>query len=176
MEINRKACLLRTGINQNLVSYLHEMKIIETKVLTDDQFAQVNQLWNEEYPVQLMNRFPILLDGVVDYHHYLIADEHGNIIAWAVAFYKDNQMRFSLVVASKHQGKGLGTLLINQLKISQAEFYGWVIDHDEDLKANGENYTSPLPFYLQHGFEPLPDQRIDTAMIRAVLVKWKNKN
>ena len=155
---------------------MYAMKITESKTLTATQFAQVNQLWNEEYPVKLKDRFPLLLDDVSTHKHYLITDESNNILAWAVAFEKKEQIRFSLIVASRYQRKGLGAWLINQLKIAHAEFYGWVIDHHEDLKANGENYTSPLPFYLKQGFELLPDQRIDNAMIRAVLVKWKHQD
>lgn len=150
------------------------MEITKTKHLTDIQFQQINQLWNEEYPIKLKNRFGILLDGTESYNHYLIEDEHKNIIAWAVDFEKDNETRFSIIVDRKRRGKGLGSLLIKRLKEDLAEFYGWVIDHNDDKKEDGESYQSPLSFYIKQGFEVLYDIRIDTDMLKAVKIKRIN--
>ena len=90
-------------------------------------------------------------------------------------FEHTNQIRFSIIVSKEHQGKGLGKLLLDHLKATHDEFFGWIIDHNNDLKSDGGNYTSPLPFYLQQGFEIIPNQRIDSEMIQAVLVGWKEK-
>lgn len=151
------------------------IEIITTKELSKQQFNQINQLWNDEYPLKLRDRFPILLDGVENFNHYILEDAHQNVIAWAVDFEKENQIRFSIIVSSNNQCKGFGGLLIEKLKQENDEFYGWVIDHNEDLKSSGEFYQTPKPFYLKHGFEILNDNRIDNEMIRAVLVKWSNK-
>lgn len=151
------------------------MKIISTKILSEKQSSQINQLWNDEYPLKLKDRFPILLDGADWYNHYVVLDEAENVVAWAVDFEKEKQIRFSIIVSSKHKGKGLGGLLIAQLKEENKEFYGWVIDHNDDLKSNGEYYQTPMPFYLKHGFEILNDIRIDNEMIKAVLIKWSKK-
>jgi GNAT superfamily N-acetyltransferase len=148
------------------------MIIVPTKELTSQQAEQINKLWNDEYPVKLKDRFPILLDGTDDHQHYLIEDLGKNVIAWAVYFEKDKQIRFSIIVSSLHKGKGLGGMLIEKLKETNREFYGWVIDHNDDLKANGEYYQSPLAFYLKHVFTILNDYRLDTEMIKAVLIKW----
>lgn len=149
--------------------------ILRTKILSANQSAQINQMWNDEYPIKLKDRFPILLEGVENYHHYLIEDEQQNIQAWAVDFEKDNEIRFSIIVRADQKGKGLGGLLVEKLKAENETFYGWVIDHENDLKSNGERYTSPLPFYLRHGFTVLPDHRIESEMIRAVKIKWSAK-
>ena len=151
------------------------MKIISTKILSEKQSGQINQLWNDEYPLKLKDRFPILLDGADWHNHYIILDDEQNVIAWAVDFEKEKQIRFSIIVASKHKGKGLGGLLIDKLKEENKEFYGWVIDHNNDLKSNGEHYHTPMPFYIKHGFEILNEFRIDNEMIKAVLVKWIEK-
>lgn len=148
------------------------MKIFKTKRLTAQQKDHINKLWNEEYPVKLANRFELLLDGIADYNHYLIEDEEQNVLAWAVDFVKENETRFSIIVDSKHQGKGLGGSLLNRLKLENKEFYGWVIDHNNDLKNNGEQYQTPIAFYLKHGFEILPEIRIESEMIRAIKIKW----
>src|SRR6478672_1391556 len=144
------------------------MEIVKTKQLTDAQFQQINQLWNDEYPAQLKDRFGILLDGVENYHHYLIEDEHNNTIAWAVDFKIANETRFSIIVHKEHQRKGLGKLLLKKLQEELGEFYGWVIDHNNDLKENGEYYQSPLLFYVKNGFDVLYDIQIDTEMLKAV--------
>lgn len=147
------------------------MKITQTKELTAAQQQQINQLWNEEYPVNLKDRFGILLDGVANYQHYLIENSEKNIVAWAVAFEKDDEVRFSIIVGSKHQGKGLGRSMVNQLKEDLEDFYGWVIDHNDDKKENGQYYQSPLAFYKNHGFEILHDQRMDNGILKAVKIK-----
>jgi GNAT superfamily N-acetyltransferase len=149
------------------------MEIIKTNNLNQKQFQQINQLWNDEYPFKLKGRFGNLLDGVVNYNHYLIEDDPKNILAWAVEFEKDNEVRFSIIVKRNQQGKGLGSRLVSRLKEDLSEFYGWVIDHDEDKKENGENYQSPLLFYIKHGFEILYDTRINNEMLKAVKIKWK---
>ena len=151
------------------------MQITKTKEITERQWSQINTLWDEEYPVKLNGRFPILFDGADWYNHYIMEDEHNNVIAWAVDFQKDNQIRFSIIVDTNHKGQGLGGMLIEKLKSENSEFYGWVIDHNDDLKSNGTTYHSPMPFYLKHGFEILPDIRIDSEMIRAVLIKWSSE-
>lgn len=149
------------------------MEIIETKYLTDTQFQQINQLWNEEYPLKLKDRFGILLNGAANFNHYLIEDEDKNVLAWAVDFEKDGETRFSIIVNRKQQGKGLGNALMKRLKEDLTEFYGWVIDHNDDKKENGESYQSPLLFYVKQGFEVLYGTRIDTDMLKAVKIKRK---
>lgn len=149
------------------------MEIIKTKLLTPSQEEQIDKLWNEEYPVKLLNRFKLLLDGVENYHHYIIEHAEKNIIGWAVDFEKENETRFSVIVQSAYKGKGLGRLLMDRLKSESKEFYGWVIDHNRDMKQNGEVYQTPLPFYLKLGFEVLSEIRIESEMISAVKIKWK---
>lgn len=148
------------------------MRITKTKILSQLQTEQINALWDNEFPAKLNGRFPLLLNDATSFDHYIIEDDAQNIKAWAVIFEKDQQIRFSLIVAENQQRNGLGGLLIERLKTDYQEFYGWVIDHNDDLKTNGEHYLSPLPFYLKHGFEILNDQRIDSPMIKAVLIKW----
>jgi len=154
---------------------LFDMKVIKTKSLSHKQSFQINQLWNDEYPIKLKDRFPILLDGVENYDHYIIEDHEHNVIAWAVDFEKEDEIRFSIIVDSKHKGKGFGSLLVDKLKSENDLFFGWVIDHNNDLKSNGENYLTPIPFYLKHGFNIIHDERIESEMIKAVKIIWSKK-
>lgn len=151
------------------------MKIFKTKILTDRQKEEINALWNNEYPAKLKDRFPILLEGTAWHNHYIIEDSDASVIAWAVDFQKEKQVRFSIIVSSIYKGIGLGSALIDKLKAENHEFYGWVIDHDMDVKLNGEHYKSPMPFYLKHDFEILSEQRIDSEMIRAVLIRYSSQ-
>lgn len=148
------------------------MPITKTKILSQIQNEQINALWDSEFPKKLNGRYPLLLKDATSFDHYIIEDDAQKIIAWGGVFEKDQQIRFSLIVAANQQRNGLGGLLIERLKTDYQEFYGWVIDHNDDLKTNGEHYLSPLPFYHKHGFEILNDQRIDSPMIKAVLIKW----
>jgi GNAT superfamily N-acetyltransferase len=148
--------------------------IIKTKELSLNQVEQINQVWNDEYPIKLNNRFRILLNDAKSYMHYIIENEKQEIIAWGVMFEKEDEHRFSILVVKKYQGQELGKQLIDSFKKDYPIFYGWVIDHDNDVKINGEKYVSPLPFYLKHGFKILNEQRIDTEMISAVKVEFKD--
>jgi GNAT superfamily N-acetyltransferase len=147
--------------------------IIQTKELSNSQVEQIDRAWNDEYPIKLNNRFGILLNDAKSYMHYIIENEKQEVIAWGVMFEKEDERRFSILVVNKYKGQGLGKKLIEAFKKDYPIFYGWVIDHDNDVKANGEKYVSPLPFYLQLGFTILKEQRIDTEMISAVKVKFK---
>jgi len=151
---------------------VNQLHITKTKQLSYEEFQQAHDLWNQEYPVSLKDRFSILLDGVKNFNHYLIEDETGKLLAWAVYFEKDNEIRFSIIVDGEHKGKGFGKTLVNRLKQDLDEFYGWVIDHNNDLKENGENYISPLAFYEKLGFEILHDSRLDTELLTAVKIRY----
>lgn len=148
------------------------MQLIKTSMLTTVQEARIDRLWDEEYPQNLAGRYRQLLNGVDSYRHHLLLDDAGSTAGWAVEFEKDDEIRFSIIVPAALQGKGYGRMLLDSLKSGLDEFYGWVIDHDRDIKANGEQYRTPLPFYLKNGFELLPEQRIEAQIISAVKIKW----
>ncbi|HLP11151.1 MAG TPA: GNAT family N-acetyltransferase [Flavobacteriales bacterium] len=149
------------------------MEILKTNQLTPLQAQQVHELWNREYPVKLANRFSLLLEGVTRFNHYLIEDGAKNVLAWAVDFDKDGETRFSIIVNTAHQQKGLGSLLVETLKRENHEFFGWVIDHNNDVKSTGEHYQTPMPFFVKHGFEIMHGVRIESDMLRAVKIKWR---
>ncbi|MBK9727514.1 MAG: hypothetical protein IPO86_05280 [Saprospiraceae bacterium] len=51
------------------------MNIIKTKTLAILQSSPINPFWNDEYPLILNDRFPILLDGVEKCNHSLMEDK-----------------------------------------------------------------------------------------------------
>ncbi len=145
--------------------------ISKQKELSSKQISEINSLWNEEYPINLKDRLSILLAETKNNTHYLM-EENNEIIAWAIIFDSQNEVRFSIIVSSRFKNLGLGTILMDRLKLENPEFYGWVIDNNNDLKNNGENYLTPIPFYLKHGFEILTEQRLETPIISCVKIKW----
>ena len=146
--------------------------IVKKKYLSPSEFEQINYLWNVEYPINLIDRFPLPLEGVKQYNHFIISDSDGSVLAWAVDFEKEGETRISIIVDSKCANKGLGSILINELKKSNATFYAWVIDHNRHLKSNNNPYLSPMNFYLKHGFKILHQHRIETEIISAVKIMW----
>ena len=153
------------AINSNLIQ-------IHTSIaISEQQFAQINALWNENYPIELKNRFPLLLTENKVLIHYIIY-EGEQIIAWAIIFESEGEKRFSIIVGKSHQGKGIGCLLLNRIKSDNSIIYGWVIHHNESLLASGEIYTNPLPFYIKNDFDVL-DERLETEIIRAVKIRFQ---
>ena len=143
-----------------------------SKTITAIQAEQLDKLWNDEYPKNLNNRFNILLHGIEEFEHHLLFSDTNEIIGWAVGFLRDEEIWFSTLVSSIHQHKGFGRMLINSLKQRHHELNGWVIDHNNDLKVNGEFYNSPMQFYLKNDFEIITGKRIETEIISAVKIRW----
>jgi hypothetical protein len=152
------------------------MRVIYTEHLSKNQHQQIDFLWNKEYPKNLMNRFSMLLDDAINYRHFIIENEQNTIVGWAVLFDKENETRFSIIIAESFKGKGLGCQLITELKKESPCFYGWVIDHSNDVKNDGSIYHSPISFYSKLNFEILNDQRLETPIISAVKIKWQEEN
>lgn len=148
------------------------MELSKYTSLTNSQLHQVNELWNNEFPTNLNGRFNLFIKEAKNFTHYLIEDDKSKIAAWAASFEKDDELRFTIIVDKKQQGKGYGSTLINCLKADLNKFFGWVIDHNNDFKKDGSTYTSPLSFYLKHGFAVLEDLRSDNEILKAVKIKW----
>ena len=62
------------------------------------------------------------------------------------------------------------------LKENEEMLCGWVIDHHDDRKINGELYLSPLNFYLKQGFDILKEQRLELPTSSAVKISWRNNS
>ena len=143
-----------------------------SKNLTTDQTLQIDRLWNELYPIKLNNRFKTLLDSTKQQDHLLLLDENDEIIGWAVAFLRDNETWFSILVSDHNQNKGYGKMLIETLKQNYSNLCGWVIDHNNDLKADGSHYFTPMEFYIKHGFV-VRQERFETDLISAAKIYFE---
>ena len=153
------------------------MNFFQTEQLSNDYKKEIFQIWNKEYPEKLafqgVENFEEYLSKLENPNHYIIQNSRNKIIGWAVDFNRDNEKWFAIIVDQNEQHKGLGKKLLLELQKHNIELNGWVIDHDKDLKRNGEKYLSPLGFYLNHNFETLPDIRLENEILSAVKIKWK---
>src|SRR5690349_14300776 len=123
-----------------------------SKNLTKDQTNQIDCLWNEVYPVKLKNRFGLLLNDISEYNHHVLLNEADQVIGWAVAFLRDEEIWFSVLVSPANQNKGYGKMLIDSLTQNYKNLCGWVIDHNNDLKQDGSIYYTPMQFYQKNSF------------------------
>jgi hypothetical protein len=149
------------------------MRIEISKSLTEDQKKQIDHLWNELYPIKLKNRFGLLLKGIKEYNHHILLNEANEVIGWAVAFLRDDEIWFSILVSASNQNKGCGKMLIDSLKQNSKNLCGWVIDHNNDLKQDGSTYYTPMQFYLKNSFIVM-DDKIETDIISAVKIKFES--
>lgn len=155
------------------------MKIETQKSLSEIQKEVITQLWNTEYPQQLsfgnVDDFDKFLNSVSDKTHYLLIDENTQIKGWLMTFTRQDERWFSVIVDSSEKQKGYGTQLLEVIKNAENEINGWVVEHDNYLKNNGEIYQSPLGFYEKKGFEILHDVRWLTKNLSTVKIRWTKK-
>jgi GNAT superfamily N-acetyltransferase len=156
------------------------MRIIQTENLSEEQKEVLRELWNEEYPARLhlktIEDFESYLNGISNTKHYLLFDDSDKIIGWTFTFLRDGEDWFAIILNSKIQGKGNGSLLINEIKNEKTSLNGWVIDQENEVKQNNELYKSPMPFYIKNGFSILTETRIENEKMSAVKINWRDQN
>jgi GNAT superfamily N-acetyltransferase len=144
--------------------------------LTDQQKEAVLAIWNAEYPKQLQifdkAAFDSFLLSLISPEYYLFKNSGAAIFGWAAVFYRDRMRNFFIMLSGSSQGKGYGTTLLNALKGKENSLFGWVIDHGNDVKANGTPYLSPINFYEENGFMINHGLRLENNMLSAVNVVW----
>lgn len=153
------------------------MKIIESRLPDTFQKIAIVELWNNEFPEKLtytaMEDFEDYLQALTDPLHCFLYDENEVINAWAFTFSRNEERWFAIIVSEQVQRNGYGSMLLNHLKDKEPELNGWAIDHNNDMKNNGQNYLSPLGFYQKAGFEVCNDTRLEIEKLSAVKIKWK---
>lgn len=155
------------------------MTILETSQLTPGQKEIMFTLWNKEYPAKLSFSDIAGLDNylaaLINPQFFLLQNDTEKIEGWAIKFIRTDEVWFALVIDSSVHGKGKGTVLLNKLKENESNLTGWVIDHEDDIKQNGEKYKSPMAFYLKNDFTIHPGRRFETEMMSAVKISWQRK-
>jgi len=145
--------------------------------LTEQQKETALSIWNAEYPKQLqmpgIAAFNAFLDSLINPGYYLLKEEGAGFIGWAAVFYRENIRCFFIMLSGGEQGKGYGTALLNALKAKENSLFGWVIDHENDVKADGTPYPSPLKFYKKNNFTINNSLRLETEVLSAVNITWQ---
>jgi GNAT superfamily N-acetyltransferase len=156
------------------------LKITKTIDLDEKTKNQLLNLWNTEYPEKLsykdLAEFDDYLQKLTNLKHLLLTSEENIIYGWAFSFDRENEKWFAIILSEIVQGQGLGREMLNKIKQSEYVLNGWVIDHYNDKKKNGQTYTSPLRFYEKCDFEILKKERLELDNISAVKIKWTARN
>ncbi|MES2679007.1 MAG: hypothetical protein V4635_03940 [Bacteroidota bacterium] len=152
------------------------MKILETTFLSEQAKEAVRALWNAEYPEKIKQATApeqeSYFSALKNLNHYLLVNNKEKVKGWAFNFERDAAVWFAIILHSEIKNQGFGTLLLNRLKENRTCLNGWVIDHNNDKKSDGEVYLSPLGFYLKNNFVILPEERLETEKISAVKIQW----
>lgn len=156
------------------------LKIIQTNELNKQEKKQVLDLWNNEYPEKLvyhnLTDFDNYLHKLSNLNHFLLVNDENVILGWALTFDRENEKWFAIIIAEKIKRQGFGRKLVDRLKQIEPVLNGWVIDHNNDKKTNGQPYDSPLKFYEKCGFKTLDQERLELDKISAVKIKWTDKD
>jgi GNAT superfamily N-acetyltransferase len=152
------------------------MEFIQLTRLSKNQKKEILNLWNNEYPEKLnyqtLTDFDEYLKNLKKQSHILMIDENQMVKGWYFDFNRGKEKWFAIILDTKIHGKGFGTKMLNLAKEKETELNGWVIDHNNDIKKNGNKYKTPLEFYLKNGFEKLTENRLELEKISAVKIKW----
>lgn len=158
---------------------IESLKIVQTTELNEQAKKQVFDLWNNEYPEKFsynnLTDFDDYLQNLSNLTHFLLTSDESLILGWALTFDRENEKWFAIILSEKIKGKGLGRKMLEKLKQVEHVLNGWVIDHDNDKKTNGQLYASPLKFYEKCGFEILKEVRFELDKISAVKIKWTDR-
>lgn len=151
--------------------------IIHTQVLNQQQQFELLKCWNEVYPLNLkfddLGKMKIYFDGLQKLEYFLLIDSSIPATAFSFRFIRDEELWLAMLIPPSMQGKGYGSILIEELTENINSISAWVVDHERDVKADGSPYISPLLFYLKERFEIQEGVRLETDTISAAKLVWK---
>ncbi len=151
--------------------------IIHTQVLNQQQQFELLKCWNEVYPLNLkfddLGKMKIYFDGLQKLEYFLLIDSSIPATAFSFRFIRDEELWLAMLIPPAMQGKGYGSILIEELTENINSISAWVVDHERDVKADGSPYISPLLFYLKERFEIQEGVRLETDTISAAKLVWK---
>ena len=138
---------------------------------------RLKQLWNKEYPARIgfksLDEFDEYLEKRENPKHTFVLDTDFQVQGWFFEFDRENQRWFGMILDSSIQKKGIGSYLLEQGKKNNTELIGWVVDNNSEKKLDGNDYNSPLAFYLKNGFKADAETRLETEKLSAVKIFWK---
>lgn len=151
--------------------------IIHTQVLNQQQQFELLKCWNEVYPLNLkfddLGKMKIYFDGLQKLEYFLLIDSSIPATAFSFRFIRDEELWLAMLMPPAMQGKGYGSILIEELTENINSISAWVLDHERDVMADGSPYISPLLFYLKERFEIQEGVRLENDTISAAKLVWK---
>lgn len=93
-------------------------------------------------------------------------------MGWAFTFNREKERWFALILGEIIQRKGIGTNVLDIMKLKEPSLCGWVIDQENAINNDGSYYKSPIHFYVKHNFQIMPSTRLETSTISAVKIYW----
>lgn len=155
------------------------MKVIRVHHLSNKDRLVLRELWNDSYPQQLifhsLEAFDTYFASLEEVVH-LCCYDGPLLVGWAFTFRREESKWFALIVHTNYRLRGVGSLLLNELKQKETSLYGWVVDHDRYRTQSGAPYISPLAFYRKHHFTVRYTVRLETLVLSAVQILWSNKS
>ncbi|GGH19011.1 GNAT family N-acetyltransferase [Sphingobacterium alkalisoli] len=153
------------------------LRFFFTNSLSPEEKEIVMKLWNSEYPAKLaydqVEDFDTFIKELKSPTHILVR-LNNEIVGWATKFLRNEEKWFAIILSSSIQAQRIGSKIMSYLKTNEEILSGWVIDHNQDIKVNGELYLSPLNFYLKQGFNIVKEQRLELPTLSAIKIRWKN--
>ena len=140
------------------------------------------ELWNDEFPASIgYSEFSDFDDefigNISSPRYFLLRDNKSKkILGFYVDFLRGKDRWFVMLLGKKIQRKGFGSLLLKHAQTDIDSLYGWVIDQDTYLKANGEKYFAPVAFYKKNGFDISHDIKSSRNGIETVRMVWKKSD
>ena len=158
---------------------IENLELIQKTKLNGQEIKQVLDLWNSEYPEKLsynnLTEFDNYFQNLSNLTHFLLTIDRNLILGWALTFDRENEKWFAIILSENIKGMGLGRKMLDKLKQTNQVLNGWVIDHNNDKKKDGQLYVSPLKFYEKCGFEIISGVRLELEKISAVKIKWMDR-
>ena len=151
--------------------------IISTSVLNPKQQAEFLKCWNDVYPENLkfddLAKLNSYFDCLQQVEYFLLIDSSIPATAFSFRFIRDEELWLAMLMPPSMQGKGYGSILLEELTENVDTISAWVVDHDLDVKSDGTPYRSPLQFYLKNGFAVQDGMRLELDTISAAKLVWK---
>lgn len=145
--------------------------------LSISQKREITQLWNTVFPTTLafkdLRGLEEFISNVENVHFTLAFNALDELEGCFIAFWRNEEQFFSILVADKAQGKGLGTQFLKKAKEYYAELNGWMVDVAGFQRMDGSEYYSPEAFYVKNDFEVLENERWDNEKVRSVKIRWR---
>ncbi|ASS49709.1 MAG: hypothetical protein A3D31_09015 [Candidatus Fluviicola riflensis] len=156
------------------------LTIVVTNELTSTQKEAVRKIWNNVYPESLVLHTPEDFERYLETlgwkQHSLMENLSGELLAWGITFERENDRWFAMMLDPSIQGTGMGTVLLKRMQTGKSKLSGWVIDHNNAVRADGKPYLSPVEFYLKNKFTLEPETRLELPSISAVCIRYNHEN